>query len=154
MQSRMQERKQEAWFEEAWAAFNDPRPAETDDEFGQQLQRFLPFYFYDPTNLEKYQDAFAVWTFSVDAWKGSEASQWHPVNLVPQLNEIKVPMLVVVGSHDFICSPLQAQQLHLAVAGSKMILIEKAGHFPWLEQPEQFLTLVRKGLTLLGMIGE
>jgi proline iminopeptidase len=56
---------------------------------------------------------------------------------------------VVVGSHDFICSPLHAHRLHLGIAGSKFVLIEKAGHFPWFEQPNQFFSKVKEGLAAL-----
>ncbi|MEH2234763.1 MAG: hypothetical protein V7K30_00515 [Nostoc sp.] len=63
-----------------------------------------------------------------------------------QLGEIRVLTLVVAGSHDFICSPLHAHRLHLGIAGSKLILIEKAGHFPWFEQPDPFFSKVKEGL--------
>ncbi|MFL9454216.1 alpha/beta fold hydrolase [Tolypothrix bouteillei VB521301_2] len=56
------------------------------------------------------------------------------------------PTLIVVGSHDFICSPLHAHRLHMGIANSKLILIEKAGHFPWLEQSEWFFNKVKEGL--------
>jgi pimeloyl-ACP methyl ester carboxylesterase len=36
-------------------------------------------------------------------------------------------------------SPLQiADKLHGAIKGSRKVLIDKAGHFPFLEHPEQF----------------
>jgi proline iminopeptidase len=83
---------------------------------------------------------------SVDAFKGSAQCQWHKIKLMARLGEIRVPTLVVVGSHDFICSPLHAHRLHLGIAGSKLILIEKAGHFPWFEQPVPFFSKVKQGL--------
>ena len=150
MQSRMEERRHEPWFGEAYTAFHDHSMPESDEEFGRWLMRSLPFYFYDVGNIEKHSPVFANSTFSLDAWKGSRQS-WGTFNLVPELSKVTAPTLVVVGSHDFICSPLQAQRLHHGINCSKMVLIEKAGHFPWLEQPEQFFTLVQRGLAALGI---
>jgi proline iminopeptidase len=55
----------------------------------------------------------------------------------------------VVGRHDFICSPLQARRLHRGIAGSTLIVIEQAGHLPWLEQPEAFYLKLKQALPAL-----
>jgi proline iminopeptidase len=55
----------------------------------------------------------------------------------------------MVAGHDFICSPLHAHRLHMGIAGSKVILIEKAGHFSWLEQPNSFFSQVKEGLAVV-----
>ncbi len=57
----------------------------------------------------------------------------------------------MVATHDFICSPLHAHRLHMGIAGSKVILIEKAGHFSfsWLEQPNSFFSQVKEGLAVV-----
>jgi proline iminopeptidase len=73
-----------------------------------------------------------------------------PFNFLSRLPEIKAPTLIVVGTDDFICSPRQAERLHLGIARSKLLVIEKAGHFPWLEQPESFYDGLRQFLPTLG----
>lgn len=57
---------------------------------------------------------------------------------------------IVVESDDFVCSPVQAQRLHLGIQCSKLLLIEEAGHFLWIEQPEAFFSGTRKFLPALG----
>lgn len=44
----------------------------------------------------------------------------------------------------------QAQRLHLGIPCSKLLLIEDAGHFIWIEQPEVFFTGISKFLPELG----
>jgi hypothetical protein len=51
-----------------------------------------------------------------------------------------MPALIVVGDQDFVCSPQTARELHLALPRSKLLLLERTGHFPWLEQPVAFQT--------------
>ncbi len=45
------------------------------------------------------------------------------------------PTLVIQGRQDPM-DPSNAYELHLGIPGSKLAFIEKAGHFPWVEQPE------------------
>jgi len=56
-----------------------------------------------------------------------------------------------VGASDDRASPLQAERIHHGISGSKLIMIEKAGHFPWLEQPDRFFAAVESGLAALGL---
>jgi pimeloyl-ACP methyl ester carboxylesterase len=39
----------------------------------------------------------------------------------------------------------------MALPGSKFVLIENCGHFPWIEQPEQFWRSVDVALTACGL---
>src|SRR6516162_3610707 len=55
-----------------------------------------------------------------------------------ELREIGIPTLLVWGINDPL-SPIQiADKLHGAIKASRKVLIEKAGHFPFLEHPQQF----------------
>ncbi len=51
---------------------------------------------------------------------------------------VDVPTVVVAGSGDFICSAPKNLRIHHAIPGSKFVLVENAGHFPWFENPDQF----------------
>jgi pimeloyl-ACP methyl ester carboxylesterase len=49
------------------------------------------------------------------------------------LQRVKVPVLIIHGKDD----PLEsAQEVHEALAGSRLEMIDAAGHFPWAEQPD------------------
>jgi pimeloyl-ACP methyl ester carboxylesterase len=61
---------------------------------------------------------------------------------------------VVVGTNDYVCSLKEAQRLHLGLPNSKLLVIEKAGHFPWIEQPDEFFFWVRRFLPTMGYSSE
>ena len=50
---------------------------------------------------------------------------------------IKVPVLILNGKYDTNNPPESAEKLHSVLLNSKLVLIDKAGHFPWVEQPEK-----------------
>lgn len=50
---------------------------------------------------------------------------------------IKVPVLILNGIYDTNNTPESAEKLHNVLVNSKLVLIDKAGHFPWVEQPEK-----------------
>ena len=51
------------------------------------------------------------------------------------LDKVKAPVLVLHGKQD----PLEtAEEVHETFPGSRLELLDNAGHFPWLEQPETF----------------
>jgi len=54
------------------------------------------------------------------------------------LREIRVPTLVVVGVEDQLTPVTEAEALHRGIAGSRLAVIEKAGHLANLENPAEF----------------
>ena len=48
------------------------------------------------------------------------------------------PAMVVVGEHDAVTPPEKARQMHELLKGSRLVVVEGAGHLPQLEQPERF----------------
>jgi pimeloyl-ACP methyl ester carboxylesterase len=53
----------------------------------------------------------------------------------PLLSTIHVPTLVLVGSEDTVTPPAVADEMHRAIAGSDLVIVEGAGHLSNLEQP-------------------
>lgn len=60
----------------------------------------------------------------------------HRPDSRPTLAAIKVPTVVVVGEGDQITPPDAAREMQGAIAGSKLVVIPRAGHFALIEQPE------------------
>jgi proline iminopeptidase len=146
MRPRMEARQREPWYAEAVKGW-EIQP-QTTGELEQILRTVLPFYFVDQQKIERNAAAFEATTYSLQAWH--QSAQRSPFDLVGRLPEIKAPALIVVGAGDFICSPRQAQRLHFGIPNSKLLLIEDAGHFPWMEQPEAFYAGLRQFLPALG----
>jgi proline iminopeptidase len=78
----------------------------------------------DPMNDETFNDA-VFWPIVM---------QMMALDLRTGLEKVKAPVLVIHGKQD----PLEsADEVHATFAGSRLVMIDNAGHFPWLEQPEK-----------------
>jgi pimeloyl-ACP methyl ester carboxylesterase len=60
-----------------------------------------------------------------------------------EVRGIKLPTLLVWGANDKLSPPANADKLNAAIGGSRKLLIDKAGHYPFIEQPDQFNAAVR-----------
>jgi proline iminopeptidase len=67
-------------------------------------------------------------------------------SVVDRLGEIRVPTLVLAGSEDFVCPPDCQQELAEGIPGSRLVIVEGAGHDPQDEQPAKVLPLLRSFL--------
>jgi len=146
---RRQRRKNQPWFQEAMKALQ--AVPKTDAEMASLAMKFLPLEWSDANKMEKFKDDFAATTMSVDARRGQTESKRFPIDLIRQLKKVSAPTLIVVGDDDPMTSPMAAQRLHLCLRNSKLLLIEKCGHFPWLEQPREFEARVPEFLEALGL---
>lgn len=68
----------------------------------------------------------------------------HDPKLKRRLHRIDVPTLVCWGEGDRMVTPDYGRAYAAAIAGSRFSLIERAGHFPHLEQPQSFAGTVLK----------
>ena len=66
-------------------------------------------------------------------------------NLHPELSAMKVPTLLVYGSIEPATS-ISGPKLQQTLPNSEMIVIEDAGHFPFVEKPDLFLARLREFL--------
>jgi proline iminopeptidase len=62
--------------------------------------------------------------------------------LTPRLSEISTLTLVLVGEDDFICPPSQAKIMHEGIPNSELVVFERSGHFPYVEEAEAFFEAV------------
>ena len=68
---------------------------------------------------------------------------FHNPSLRYRLNRIKVKTLLIWGANDGIVKTSYGRGFAKKIDGSKMVTIAKAGHFPHVEQPEEFMQHVR-----------
>ncbi len=59
-------------------------------------------------------------------------------NQIPFLSNIIAPTLILVGSEDALTSVADAELMHREIGGSRLRIIEGAGHVSNLEKPEEF----------------
>jgi len=136
MEARLERLKGKPWYSEAMKARAEwPK---TNDQLTSRLKRMMPLYLSDPQTAERHKDDFAATSFSAAAFAGRVASKRMPFNILRDLRRVHAPALIVVGAEDNFSSPDAATRIHLNLPHSKLLLIEHAGHFPWIEQEKVF----------------
>lgn len=109
------------------------------DSIKRTAEQFLviifPLYFHDTEKTARFPKNLPV---NGRTMGYAEKSRMFAKNLLPDLYKITVPVLIYVGDDDFICGESQSRRIHQNIPSSELVIIRDAGHFPWIEQPEQF----------------
>ncbi|MEU1588201.1 alpha/beta hydrolase [Micromonospora sp. NPDC005710] len=122
------------------AAFAQIGGATDDESLGAALRAALPVYFADFWGRES---EFAPFQAAVRIWATPAGAQDPtPFDVRGNLTEITVPVVVIVGAYDFICGPRWAEQLHGGLPDSRLVTLERSGHFAHIEQPAEFTDAV------------
>jgi pimeloyl-ACP methyl ester carboxylesterase len=96
-----------------------PRTHERHPEVGEELRRLIE---------SQTADAIA---------DGLTAMMTRP-DSADVLTRVRVPTLVIVGSDDTITTVADAERMHAAVPGSRLVVIPEVGHMSNMEAPEPF----------------
>ena len=65
-------------------------------------------------------------------------------SVMDRLNKIQAPTLVIAGTYDFLFPPEHQKQLASGIPNSHLVMIERAGHNPDMEQPVETLKAIRE----------
>ena len=71
-------------------------------------------------------------------------------NLGEELNQIKQPTLLVWGNNDTVTPPFVAQEFNKLIPNSELHFIDKCGHAPMMEVPEEFNVILANFLKKLS----
>lgn len=71
-------------------------------------------------------------------------------NLGEELSQIKQPTLLVWGNNDTITPPFVGKEFNKLIPNSELHFIDKCGHAPMMEVPEEFNKILHKFLTKLS----
>ncbi len=71
-------------------------------------------------------------------------------NLGEELNNIKQPTLLIWGNNDTITPPFVAREFQRLIPNSELHFIDKCGHAPMMEVPEEFNIILHKFLKKLN----
>lgn len=107
---------------------------ETDAGLVDMYAALAPYFTRtaDPSAL---RDAIDPTLVSADSCRRvfDALSRWSTVD---RLGGITCPTLLVAGRYDDFCSVQQHERIARRVADSDLAVIDRAGHFTWLERPE------------------
>ncbi|MBL7751758.1 MAG: alpha/beta hydrolase [Chitinophagaceae bacterium] len=71
-------------------------------------------------------------------------------NLGEELNQIKQPTLLIWGNNDTITPPFVAREFNKLIPNSELHFIDKCGHAPMMEVPQEFNAILHKFLKKLN----
>ncbi|MEX1012068.1 MAG: alpha/beta fold hydrolase [Waddliaceae bacterium] len=117
-------------------------------------RKIFSVYFDNPDKVEELSLNFTVDSarsgYQVDEEMSKTAWLQPSVNLLPDLKKLDVPTLIVHGRQDII--PIwTAVEIHKAIPGSEMAILEECGHFPYIEQPRDFFVKVTDFLSKMRL---
>jgi 2-hydroxy-6-oxonona-2,4-dienedioate hydrolase len=71
-------------------------------------------------------------------------------NLGEELNQIKQPTLLIWGNNDTITPPFVAREFNKLIPNSELYFVDKCGHAPMMEVPDEFNAILHKFLKKLN----
>jgi proline iminopeptidase len=121
-------------------------PPQRDAEFAALFPDLLPLYVHDPDahDLAAYAERM---TLRAAPLRRTFYDLLAGYDVREQLDAVGVPALVLSGRHDWIAPPDESPADFLAgLAGAEGHVLEASGHFPFMEEPDAFVTVVRDWL--------
>jgi len=67
-------------------------------------------------------------------------------SVADRLGAVTAPALVLVGRHDVVTAPAEARRIARRIPDARVAEFDESGHFPWLEQPEEFFLVLETWL--------
>lgn len=124
----------------------DSYPKRGDYEF---IKKKTELTFYDPSiaNKELVDEVYSIVNNRIKAIKIiALAKSAIRNNLGEELNQIKQPTLLVWGKNDNITPPFVAEEFHKLIPNSELYFVDKCGHAPMMEVPDEFNAILHKFL--------
>ncbi len=118
--------------------------AETPEDFDSLIADQWPFHFADP--LDPRIEAYAERSRGVlnpAVLRHFSQEEYGGIELEERLGEIAQPVLVLGGRHDRTCVVEASETMERKIPGAELVIFERSGHMPFVEEPEAYLGAVR-----------
>jgi proline iminopeptidase len=103
----------------------------------ENIRAIVPGYFFDRKKAMAFATELKDGVLHNDVNELLFADLVKHYDLRPGLRKLDRPVLIVEGHQDPM-GDKTAEDIHALIAGSTLIYINKSGHFPWIEQPDDF----------------
>lgn len=120
------------------SAMGDSYPKRGDREY---IRKKTEYTFYDPAMAteELVEEVFSITNNRLKVIKIiALAKSAIRNNLEKELQQIKIPALLIWGKNDNITPPFVAEEFNKLLPNSELYFIDKCGHAPMMEVPEEF----------------
>ncbi len=89
------------------------------------------------------ETVFAEADFNAQRNQYFAMTELNRYDVTGRLHEITTPTLIIGGTHDVHVSPEWSSVLAKKIPAATLTMMERSGHFPWLDEPESFFAEVR-----------
>lgn len=113
------------------------------------VRAITPAYFFDRAKGLAFAATFTDGSIHGDVNRLLFADLTKGYDSRPPLRTLNRPVLIVHGHQDPI-GEKTVEEIHALISTSQLQYINKAGHYPWLEQPDEFTTIVTAFLRSLN----
>lgn len=130
--------------EQVRASWASEAGVETEADFARIMDEQMPWHFADPEDprIAEYARRSAG-RYAPDVLRRFSAAGYGGIEVQAALGSVTSPTLVLAGRHDRTCPPEASQATAAGVPGAALHIFEESGHMPFVEQPEEFLEVVR-----------
>lgn len=128
----------------------DSYPKRGDKEY---IRKKTELTFYDPkiATPELVDEVYSITNNRLKAIKIiALAKSAIRNNLGEELNQIKLPTLLIWGNNDTVTPPFVAREFNKLIPNSELYFIDKCGHAPMMEVPDEFNSILHKFLKKLS----
>ena len=128
----------------------DSYPKRGDYEY---IKKKTELTFYDPSTATKelVDEVYGIVNNRLKAIKIiALAKSAIRNNLGEELKEVKLPTLLVWGNNDTITPPFVAKEFNKLIPNSELHFVDKCGHAPMMEVPDEFNAILHKFLKKLN----
>ncbi|PNP60023.1 hypothetical protein THARTR1_00047 [Trichoderma harzianum] len=109
----------------------------SNEGFAQVIRSFLPVYFYDPDASTRSTELSTIQSVSLWNYQLLHGKDRNVHYQEPELGKVTAKMLMIFCRADPVCTPTQGIATHEGIPGSKLVIYEECGHFPWMEKKEE-----------------
>jgi pimeloyl-ACP methyl ester carboxylesterase len=117
------------------------------------IKEKVEFTFYDPATATKelVDEVYGIVNNRIKAIKIiALAKSAIRNNLGEEINQIKKPTLLIWGNNDQVTPPFVGREFHKLITTSELHFVDKCGHAPMMERPDEFNQILHKFLTKLN----
>lgn len=134
--------------EQVTASWEREKTAQTQEDVANLMHDQMAFHFansYDP-RIADFEKTAAPASYAPAVLRHLANQGYGPFDCEAELSGIKQPLLVLAGRYDRTCSIEAAEAIARAVPASELVIFERSGHVPFVEEQERYVEVVRKFL--------
>lgn len=117
-------------------------------EFEEFYKIFAPLYMHHFQQQDLIPTTKSKIPYNVDVTNFGFSNFLTKFDYEPYLEYVSCNTLIIFGNNDWINDPSLAILMADKIPNSKLVLLDKCGHFIWRDQKEKFFTALRDFLTL------